>query len=73
MSLLRWDDTERYEPGFYIGSSAEDGAHIRDASGWPYSVYRKAAQIGVTDMVICNGIQDLEDAKQIKDRIDCLS
>jgi len=73
MSLLRWDDTPRFEPGFYIGSEGENGEHLRDESGWPYSIYRRAGEIGVIDVVICNGIQCLEDARQIKDRIECLS
>ncbi len=72
-SLLRWNDTPRYEPQFYIGSSDENGAHLPNLDGWPYSIYRKAAEIGVGDIVICHGIQNYDDAKQILDRLDCLA
>lgn len=73
MTLLRWDDSSRYEPGFRIGSTDEDGAHKRNVAGWPYSIYRQAAEPGVSDVVICHGIQCLGDAEQIKDRLDCLA
>lgn len=72
-SLLRWDDTPSYEPGFQIGSEGEDGEHLRDTAGWPYSIYRRAIAIGSSDIVICHGIQILSDAEQIKDRLECLS
>lgn len=72
-SLLRWNDTPRYEDKFYIGSETETGGHIRGTSGWPYSVYRKAAEIGVCDIVICTGIQNLGDAEAIADRLQCLT
>lgn len=55
----------RYEIGFYIGSEDDDGGHRRDLSGWPYSIYRQAREIGATDVVLCHGIQDLNDAKQL--------
>lgn len=73
MSLLRWNDTDRYLPTLYIGSEGENGEHIQDVSGWPYSVYRKAAAIGVSDVVICHGIQNFDDAVQIADRLQCLA
>jgi hypothetical protein len=73
MSMLRWDDTPRYEPGFKIGSQDENGEHLRGSSGWPYSVYRKADEIGVGDIVICYGIQCYTDAVEICARLDCLS
>jgi hypothetical protein len=73
-SLLRWDDNPRYEAGFKVGSCGEDGEHLRDENaGWPYSIYRRAIEIGATDIVICRGIQNLGDAKEIRDRLDCLS
>ncbi len=72
-SLLRWNDSERYEPDFHIGSENGEGHHRRDTRGWPYSVYRKATQIGVSDVVICHGIQNLGDAKQIAERLQCLA
>lgn len=72
-SLLRWNDTNRYEPTLFIGSENDDGHHLRDTNGWPYSVYRRATQIGVSDVVICHGIQNLDDAKQILDRLQCLA
>lgn len=55
----------RYNPGFYIGSSDDDGGHRRDLRGWPYSIYRQANEIGATDAVLCHGIQNLDDAKQV--------
>ncbi len=72
-SLLRFDDTPRYEPGFLIGSEGENGEHLSNLDGWPYSIYRKGAEIGVGDMVICHGIQVLGDARQILDRLQCLA
>ena len=68
-SFLRWDDSDRYEPGFHIGSQSENGEHIRDASGWPYSIYRMARAIGATDVVICHGIQCHGDAIEIARQI----
>lgn len=72
-SLLRWDDTPSYEPGFKIGSEGDDGEHHRGTDGWPYSIYRRAIAVGFSDIVICHGIQVLSDAEQIKDRLECLS
>lgn len=72
-SLLRWNDTDRYEPDLFIGSQTETGGHVRNTEGWPYSIYRKAAEIGVNDIVICHGIQNLSDAEQILDRLQCLA
>ena len=59
------DDVYGYEPGFFIGSEADDGAHKRGTDGWPYSIYRKAAENGVTDVVLCHGIQNIADAKAL--------
>jgi hypothetical protein len=73
MSLLRWDDCDDYEPGFFIGSTGDEGEHLRHTLGWPYSVFRRAIAIGRTDIVICHGIQCLNDAKEIKERLDCLA
>lgn len=72
-SLLRWNDTDRYESTLFIGSETETGGHLRDLSGWPYSVYRQAAQVGVEDIVICHGIQNRGDAEQILERLQCLA
>lgn len=55
----------RYKPGFKIGSEDENGEHQRDVAGWPYSIYREANEIGVTDMVLCHGIQHIDDAWQL--------
>lgn len=73
MSLLHWNSTDRYEPKLYVGSEGGNGEHIQDVSGWPYSVYRKAAQIGVTDCVICHGIQCFDDAVEIACKIQKLA
>ena len=72
-SWLRWDDTPDYEPGFHLGSEGDDGEHLRDTSSWPYSIYRRAIAMGRSDMVLCHGIQNLDDAQQILDRLQCLS
>jgi hypothetical protein len=56
----------RYASGYFIGSNNRDGEHLRSPmGGWPFSIYIKAAQPGVTDIVVCNGIQDIEDAHRI--------
>lgn len=73
MSMLRWDDTPRYEQGFKVGSEGDDGSHMRSTDGWPYSVYRMAAEAGATDVVICHGIQSLKDAREICERLQGLS
>ncbi len=54
-----------YELGFYIGSEDEDGAHRPDLRGWPYSIYKQARATGISDAVLCHGIQNLDDAKQL--------
>jgi len=59
------NDDGRYAPDFHLGSEADDGSHLRDASGWPYSIYRRATDVGVTDAVLCHGIQHLADAKAL--------
>jgi len=55
----------RYQAGFFIGSQEEDGAHRPDTKGWPYSIYKAAHDTGVTDTVLCHGIQNLDDARQL--------
>lgn len=50
---------------FKIGSEDENGAHIRGTEGWPYSIYIETDEIGRSDAVLCHGIQDLADAKQL--------
>ncbi len=72
-SLLRWDDTSDYEPGFFIGSCGHNDEHVRNVQGWPFSIYRAARAPGRSDVVICGGIQSLYDAHQILDRLDCLA
>jgi hypothetical protein len=52
----------RFSPGFHLGSEGENGEHLRDISGWPYSIYRRDDRIGGCDFVICHGIQHREDA-----------
>lgn len=64
MSLFNWP-AGRYAPGFHIGSEGENGEHRRDATGWPFTIYRQAAEIGVTDHCLCEGIQDRADAERI--------
>jgi hypothetical protein len=60
---------ERYGGAALLGrpasSKADDGRHLRGTSGWPYSIYRRATDIGVTDAVLCCGIQNLADAKAL--------
>jgi hypothetical protein len=73
MSLLRWDDTDRFEPGFKVGSEGDNGEHRRDETGWPYSVYRRNIAIGGCDIVICHGIQCRVDAIEICDRLQGLA
>ena len=64
--LLEWDhDDSEYAPGWLVGSEGESGEHIRDESGWPYSVYRKTDTIGRSDYVLCHGIQNKGDAYTI--------
>ena len=55
----------RFEPDYFIGSENDEGAHIRGESGWPYSIYRQDNNIGGCDVVLCHGIQSLDDAKQL--------
>lgn len=62
MNMLKWKNGSRYHDGWFIGSEGENGEHIQDASGWPFSIYKKAAEIGVGDMVLCHGIQSHDDA-----------
>lgn len=73
-SWLRWDDTPRYEPGFKVGSCGEKGEHLRTHDGWPYSIYRMAAvSDGTSDMVLCHGIQNYEDAVEICAQLQALA
>ena len=58
-------NTPRFEPGFRIGSEGENGEHIRQTTGWPYSIYRQDDNIGGCDVVLCHGIQNLDDAEQL--------
>lgn len=74
MSYLRWDDNDNFEPGFWVGSEGQAGQHLRNPdAGYPYSIYRRARAIGISDVVICHGIMDRNDADQIRERLDCLS
>jgi hypothetical protein len=50
---------------WFVGSTGDDGEHLQDQSGWPCSVYRKGVLLGVGDICICYGIQDLRDAEAI--------
>jgi hypothetical protein len=72
MSEFRWA-TKDYSDRFFVGSEGENGEHRRQADGWPYSVYRMAEAIGRTDVVVCHGIQSLDDAKEICDRLQGLA
>ena len=55
----------RFERGFRLGSEADDGTHLRDASGWPYSIYLQDDNVGGCDAVLCHGIQNLSDAEHM--------
>ncbi len=55
----------RFNQGYLIGSEGDNGEHIRDQSGWPYSIYRRDDNIGGCDAVLCHGIQSLADARQL--------
>jgi hypothetical protein len=64
--LLEWDhDDSIYAPGWIVGSEGDNGEHIRDESGWPYSIYRKTDTTGRSDYVLCHGIQNKGDAYSI--------
>ena len=65
MSTCRAAIRKRFEPGYFIGSEGEDGAHQRGTEGWPYSIYRQDNNIGGCDAVLCHGIQNLDDAEQL--------
>lgn len=62
IGILNWGLGDQYWNGWEIGSTDDDGAHMRGVEGWPYSIYRKAKQIGVTDAVLAHGIQCMDDA-----------
>ena len=69
-ALLAWDhNDERHAPGWIVGSTGDDGEHLRDMSGWPYSVYRKGGAPGVSDVCLCHGIQDMDDALELAKRL----
>lgn len=72
MSEFRWG-SKHHSDRFFVGSQEEDGGHRRDTNGWPYSVYRMAEDVGFTDHVICHGIQSLDDANEICDRLQGLT
>jgi hypothetical protein len=68
--ILSWPNkSEQFEPGWFIGSEGDNGEHIRDTSGWPYSVYRKTRAIGGCDVVLAHGIQSLSDAEGLRDML----
>lgn len=69
VAMVQWGPTDRYWNGYEIGSEDEDGSHMRSIEGWPYSIYRKARLSGVTDMVLCHGIQNMDDAIALGDLI----
>jgi len=60
-------NSDRYAE-FRVGSKAEDGRHLTDphhAEGEDFSVYAKALEPGMSDYVICFGIQSITDAYRI--------
>lgn len=60
------NNTGRYAAGYFIGSTGENGEHLRRRhEGWPFSVYIRAKEVGVTDAVVCHGIQNIGDAERI--------
>lgn len=66
--MLDWNHDPKgpYAPGYFIGSTRDEGEHLREATaGWPYSIYRQAVEIGATDACLCTGIQDLGDAQRL--------
>jgi hypothetical protein len=65
-AISNWGATDRYS-AFKIGSVDEAGEHVRNADGWPFSVYRQGLDLGVGDNVIADGIQNFEDARVIRD------
>lgn len=72
LAMVNWpnEPNGRYHQGWFVGSEAEDGTHLRDASGWPYSVYRKGREPGTIDACICIGIQSRVDADAIVAALD---
>ena len=68
LQMLNWPrDGKTYAKHWKIGSENEDGSHRRDREGWPYSVYLEGVAEGVTDAVLCHGIQNEWDAKDLRD------
>lgn len=73
-ALLNWQgDNVRYATLWCVGSEGDNGEHIRYAGGWPYSVFRMGLQPGVTDHVLCHGIQDLDDVVKLCDMLNAAS
>jgi hypothetical protein len=66
-NLLGWDRrvSENFAPGWFIGSDGDNGEHLQEPTGWPYSVYRKNTDVGGVDIVLCHGIQDRRDAEAL--------
>lgn len=65
-AISNWGATDRYS-AFKIGTTDEAGAHMRGQDGVLFSVYRQGLGLGVTDVVIADGIQNFEDARVIRD------
>jgi hypothetical protein len=56
-------ESGRYFPDWRLGSEGDHGEHLRDPdAGWPYSIFLQAAETGVSDAVLCHGIQNRADA-----------
>lgn len=53
------------KPNFKLGSQGENGEHMRGTSGWPFSIYIEANEIGQGDKVLCDGIQNMDDAERL--------
>jgi hypothetical protein len=71
VAMIQWGPTDRYWNGYEIGSEDEDGSHMRSIEGWPYSIYRKGRLSGVGDMVLCRGIQNMDDALALRGMLNC--
>lgn len=72
-ALLNWQgDNVRHATLWCVGSEGENGEHIPHADGgWPYSVFRMGLQPGVSDYVLCHGMQDLDDAEKLCAMLNC--
>lgn len=68
---MQWKPNERYANGWFVGGQLKCGSHTREVASehgghnWPFSIYRKAIQPGVTDCCLCEGIQSLADANAL--------